>query len=69
MDNQSDLTELYNEPTYDELKDVLANYLNPSDESEETKTETTTQTTTSTKTEEPKKTANVEDAFDQLFNS
>ena len=68
MDNQSDLTELYTEPTYDELKEVLANYLNPSDESEETKTETKTQTT-STKTEEPKKTADVEDAFDQLFNS
>ena len=73
MDNQSDLTELYTEPTYDELKDVLANYLNPSDESETTTTTATpaatTQTTTSTKTEEPKKTADVEDAFDQLFNS
>ena len=74
MENQSDLTELYTEPTYDELKEVLANYLNPSDESEETTTKTatpaaTTQTTTSTKTEEPKKTADVEDAFDQLFNS
>ena len=69
MENQSDLTELYNEPTYDELKEVLANYLNPSDESEETSTTTTTTQTTSTKTEEPKKTADVEDAFDQLFNS
>ena len=74
MENQADLTELYTEPTYDELKEVLANYLNPSDESDETSTTTatpaaTTQTTTSTKTEEPKKTADVEDAFDQLFNS
>ena len=71
MDNQSDLTELYTEPTYDELKEVLANYLNPSDESETTTATpaATTQTTTSTKTEEPKKTADVEDAFDQLFNS
>ena len=73
MENQSDLTELYTEPTYDELKEVLANYLNPSDESDETSTTTTatpaatTQTTTSTPTE--KKTENVEDAFDQLFNS
>ena len=71
MENQSDLTELYTEPTYDELKEVLANYLNPSDDSEETTTTattaTTTQTTTSTPTE--KKTENVEDAFDQLFNS
>ena len=67
MENQSDLTELYTEPTYDELKEVLANYLNPNDESEETSTTTTPQTTTSTPTE--KKTENVEDAFDQLFNS
>ena len=34
MDNQSDLVELYTEPTYDELKEVLQNYLNPSDETE-----------------------------------
>jgi len=71
FNSQSDLTELYTEPTYDELKEVLANYLNPSDESEETTTTATpaatTQTTTSTPTE--KKTENVEDAFDQLFNS
>ena len=73
MENQSDLTELYTEPSYDELKEVLANYLNPNDESETATTTATpaatTQTTTSTKTEEPKKTADVEDAFDQLFNS
>ena len=68
LTSQSDLTELYTEPSYDELKEVLANYLNPSDESETaTTTTTTTQTTTSTKPEE-KKTADVEDAFDQLFN-
>ena len=72
LTSQSNLTELYTEPTYDELKEVLANYLNPSDDSEETRptaatTATTTQTTTSTPTE--KKTENVEDAFDQLFNS
>ena len=67
FDNQSDLTELYTEPTYDELKEALQNYLNPSDESTEPAS-TTTQTTTSTKTEE-KKTADVEDAFDQLFNN
>ena len=66
LNNQPDLTELYNEPTYDELKEVLANYLNPSDESEETTTTTTTQTTSPAPTE--KKTENVEDAFDQLFN-
>ncbi len=68
LNNQADLTELYTEPTYDELKEVLANYLNPSDESEPVATTTTTtQTTPPTPTE--KKTENVEDAFDQLFNS
>jgi hypothetical protein len=72
LNNQADLTELYNEPTYDELKEVLANYLNPSDESDETSTTTatpaaTTQTPSPAQTE--KKTENVEDAFDQLFNS
>jgi len=67
FNSQSDLTELYSEPTYDELKEALQNYLNPSDESEEEAKTTTTQTTPPTSTE--KKTANVEDAFDQLFNS
>ena len=67
LTSQSDLTELYTEPSYDELKEVLANYLNPSDESEPVATTTTTtQTTPPTPTE--KKTENVEDAFDQLFN-
>ena len=70
LNGQSDLIELYTEPSYDELKDVLQNYLNPSDENEETTTTTTastTQTTPPAQTE--KKTENVEDAFDQLFNS
>ena len=67
FNNQAELTDLWTEPTYDELKEVLANYLNPSDESETATTTATTQTT-STKPTEPKKTAEVEDAFDQLFN-
>ena len=67
FDNQSDLTELYTEPTYDELKEVLQNYLNPSDETE-TATATTTTETVATETE-TKKTADVSDAFDELFNS
>ena len=67
LTSQSDLTELYTEPSYDELKEVLANYLNPSDESEPVATTTTTTQTTSPAPTE-KKTENVEDAFDQLFN-
>ena len=67
MDNQSDLVELYTEPTYDELKEVLQNYLNPSDETEEsaptnTKEKVAEQTAT-------KSTSDVSDAFDSLFNN
>ena len=73
FDNQHDLTELYTEPSYDDLKEALATYLNPnSEETEETTTTsngTTATSTTTTKTETPKKTENLEDAFDQLFNS
>jgi len=73
FDNQSDLTELYTEPTYDELKDALHNFLNPSDGTTETTTTSngTAQNTTekvATKTETAK-TADVSDAFDELFNS
>ena len=77
FDNQADLTELYTEPAYDDLKEVLKNYLNPSSSEEETETTTETASTTSTTTSTSatpsattaKKTADVEDAFDQLFNS
>ena len=80
FDNQADLTELYTEPTYDELKDALATYLNPSSDDETTTDTTTTSTgvaasttptsnTGTTATADTKKTENVEDAFDQLFNS
>ena len=67
MENQSDLVELYNEPTYDELKEVLQNYLNPSDETEEsapknTKEKVAEQTATTS-------TSDVSDAFDSLFNN
>jgi len=73
FNTQSDINELYTEPTYDDLKEALKNYLNPSEDSEDTSTTETAETTsttetTSTKTE-PAKTENVEDAFDQLFNS
>ena len=68
FDNQSNLTELYTEPTYDELKEAHHNYLNPSDETEtaETSTETTEKVAEKTETA---KTADVSDAFDELFNT
>ena len=74
FDNQSDLTELYTEPTYDELKEVLQNYLNPSDDTETTTTSNgVTASTTPTEnvgtTTSTKETADVADAFDDLFNN
>jgi len=73
FDNQADLTELYTEPTYDELKDALSNFLNPSDDTTETSegvTASTTPTTnTGTTTTATIKKEEVSDAFDELFNS
>ena len=73
FDNQSDLTELYTEPTYDELKEALQNYLNPSDDDSTTTsngTATSTTTTEKVATETATTaTADVSDAFDELFNS
>ena len=67
FENQSNLTELYNEPTYDELKEVLQNFLNPSDEAETSApTNTTEKVAEQTAT---KSTADVSDAFDNLFNN
>ena len=75
LENQSNLTELYTEPSYDDLKDALQNFLNPSDDATETTTTSTGVTASTTPTSNAgtttntKKTENVEDAFDQLFNS
>ena len=69
FNSQSDINDLYNEPTYDDLKEALKNYLNPSDDSSETTTSETTTASTEKKAEPVAKTENVEDAFDQLFNS
>ena len=68
MDNQSNLTELYNEPTYDELKEVLQNFLNPSDEAETSSAPTNTTEKVAEQTATTAK-ADVSDAFDNLFNN
>ena len=74
FDNQSDLTELYTEPTYDDLKEALSNFLNPSDDTTETTSGVTASTTPTTNTGTATTTAtetktDVSDAFDDLFNS
>ena len=60
INNQPNIVELYNEPSFDELKGHLQNFLNPSAAEE--------------KTSEPEMvssqaSSNVEDDFDKLFNS
>jgi len=73
FENQANVTELYTEPSYDELKEALATYLNPETETDTTTTSNgvaaTTAPTTNTGTTKTAKTENVEDAFDQLFNN
>tara|TARA_Y100001970_G_scaffold130769_1_gene161233 strand:- start:411 stop:1205 length:795 start_codon:yes stop_codon:yes gene_type:complete len=77
FDSQTKLEELWDEPTYDDLKEALQNYLNPSDD-DSTETTTTSNgvtastsptTNTGTTTENTDKKEKVEDAFDELFNS
>ncbi len=73
FENQPNLTELYTEPSYDELKEALAGYLNPTEEDTTTTTTTngvaaTTTPTANTGGTKTAKTEDVEDAFDQLFN-
>ena len=69
FDNQSDLTELYTEPTYDELKEALSNFLNPSDDTQTVETTNTATTQKVAEKTETTATADVSDAFDNLFNS
>jgi len=80
IENQTEITDLYSELSYDELKSVLEGWLNPSGESDTTSTnESVSQQTLSTETKsEPvvetttsdaKKTDDVAAAFDDLFNN
>ena len=69
FNSQIKLEDLWDEPSYDDLKDALQRYLNPSEEeSDSSSTESETKTKSQPKVE-AKSTENVEDAFDQLFNS
>jgi len=76
FDTQTKLEELWDEPSYDDLKEVLKNFLNPTEDTDTTTTSngvtTTTAPTTNTgtaTTSTTKKTDDVEDAFDSLFNN
>tara|TARA_Y100001937_G_C7079070_1_gene312020 strand:+ start:103 stop:882 length:780 start_codon:yes stop_codon:yes gene_type:complete len=69
--NQPDLANIFKEPSYDELKEALENWLDP-DASEETSTTTTSESKETPKSEEPvskvNKVDDVSAAFDTLFN-
>ena len=67
LDNQKDITEVYNELSYDELAEALGDWLNPSDGDEET-TKSDTNVPASTLQSAVSNTSNVTDAFDDLFN-
>ncbi len=67
LDNQKDITEVYNELSYDELAEALGDWLNPSDGDEET-TKSDTNVPASTLQSAVSSTSNVTDAFDDLFN-
>jgi len=71
LNNQSNITELYTEPSYDDLKEALSNFLNPSDDSSQSSTTSATTTTNTTTTTKPvaETVSNTSDAFDNLFNS
>ena len=73
FNSQIKLEDLWDEPSYDDLKDALQRYLNPSDEESDlssVKSEDNKSSNTVSKPKvEAKSTENVEDAFDQLFNS
>ena len=62
LDEQPDIKELYQEPTFDELKEHLSGFLNPSDSTEETTEKEPEMVAT-------EGSSNVEDDFDKLFNS
>jgi len=65
MDNQKDITEIYQEQTYDELTEVLNNWLNPED-AEESEEKSVTKSVVK---EDVKSTEDVSAAFDDLFNN
>ena len=64
--SQKDIRDIYQEQSYDDLTNVLNEWLNPSEDSS---TESTPQQATETSTMEEKKVKDTSEAFDELFNS
>ena len=66
--SQKDIRDIYQEQSYDDLTNVLNEWLNPSDDSSSTE-ESTPQQAADTSTMETKKVKDTSEAFDELFNS
>ena len=67
--SQKDIRDIYQEQSYDDLTNVLNEWLNPGDESSKEQSTPTKATETSTSTMETKKVKDTSEAFDELFNS
>ena len=64
--SQKDIRDIYQEQSYDDLTNVLNEWLNPSDDSS---SESTPQQATENSTMEKNKVKDTSEAFDELFNS
>ena len=69
FDGQVDIKEIYTEPTYEELKEVLKNYLNPDNGGDDDLPKVSQASTATSAASNTTSVADVDDAFDQLFNS
>ena len=67
FESQVEIAELYDEPSYEDLQAVLTSYLNPNEEGDGT--QSTKEALNPPATGKKDGVANVDDAFDQLFNS
>ena len=68
-ETQKDIRDIYQEQSYDDLTNVLNDWLNPNDDSTESETENAVESTSTTSTMEDKKVKDSSEAFDELFNS
>ena len=70
FNSQIDITELYTEPAYESLKEVLQNYLNPNESDENDNSESSnSQPSQPSTAPSTKAVSDVSDAFDELFNN
>ena len=70
FNSQVDITELYTEPVYDKLQEVLQNYLNPNESDENDNSESSnSQPSQPSTAPSTKAVSDVSDAFDELFNN